>query len=135
MSARYKARRKAIDLLYEGDIRKISPSTLLLERGAGELIESAYVSVLINGVLAHQSRIDEFLIAYTEAWDLDRIPALDRNILRLALFEMLWGGVEDAVAISQAVELATELAGENSSKFINGVLGRISAIKGALPLD
>jgi transcription antitermination protein NusB len=135
MSARYKARRKAIDLLYEGDIRKISPASLLLERGTGELSESAYVSVLIHGVLGHQSRIDELLIAYAQGWDLDRIPALDRNILRLALFEMLWGGVDDAIAISQAVELTSELGGEKSSTFINGVLGRISAIKSALPLD
>jgi len=135
MSARRKARKRALDFLYEADIRKSIALDLYKSRPVVELSESAYVEELLNGVSEHLLKIDELIITYAQGWDLDRMPSIDRNLLRIALFEILWNeNLDDKVAVSEAVSLAKELSTEESSGYINGVLGRIIALKPSLAL-
>ena len=130
MSARRKARKRALDFLYEADIRGATALTLLSERPAEELSQGDYVRELLVGVEEHLSKIDELITTYAQGWDLDRMPAIDRNILRIALFEILWlSNLDDEIAVSEAVEIATELSTDDSAKYINGVLGRIVILK------
>ena len=130
MSARHKARKKALDFLFESDIRKSDPIELLNSRGTSDLSEGEYVRELLTGVIANKLRIDELIVAYAEGWDLDRMPGVDRNILRIALYELLWSKtVPEEVAISEALELSDENSTEDSTKYINGILGRILALK------
>jgi N utilization substance protein B len=91
-----------------------------------------YTDQLISGVNAHRDRIDTLIHTYAEGWDKDRLPAVDRNILRIAIFEILWGDVDDSVAISEAVILAERLSTEDSARFINGLLARISSLADTL---
>lgn len=130
MSARRKARKRALDFLYEADIRGATALTLLSERPAEELSQGDYVRELLVGVEEHLSKIDELITTYAQGWDMDRMPAIDRNILRIALFEILWlSNLDDEIAVSEAVEIATELSTDDSAKYINGVLGRIVILK------
>ena len=130
MSARSKARKRALDLLFEADLRGVQATDILKSRPADELSEGAYVATLVEGVALHSAKIDELIHTYAEGWDMDRMPAVDRNLLRIALFEILWeSGVDDAVAISEAVELAQELSTKESAGYINGILGRVTVLK------
>jgi len=130
VSARRKARKRALDFLYEADIRGATALSLLSERPAEELSQGDYVRELIVGVEEHLSKIDELITTYAQGWDMDRMPAIDRNILRIALFEILWiSNLDDEIAVSEAVEIATELSTDDSAKYINGVLGRIVILK------
>lgn len=135
MSARRKARKRALDLLFESDLRGTNPLELLSSRPTPDLAEAEYVAVLINGVSENKEKIDEFINTYAEGWDMDRMPAVDRNLLRVALYEILWQeGLDDQIAANEAVELASELSTKDSAAYINGVLGRIIALKSVLPL-
>ena len=135
MSARRKARKRARDLLFESDLRGTNPLELLSSRPTPDLAEAEYVAVLINGVSGYKEKIDEFINTYAEGWDMDRMPAVDRNLLRVALYEILWQeGLDDQIAANEAVELASELSTKDSAAYINGVLGRIIALKSVLPL-
>lgn len=135
MSARRKARKRALDFLYEADIRKGSALELYATRPAEELSEAEYVGFLLNGVNEHLAKIDELIVTYAQGWDLDRMPSIDRNLLRIALFEILWSeNLDDKIAVSEAVEIAKELSTDESAGYINGVLGRIIALKPALSL-
>ena len=135
MSARRKARKRALDLLFESDLRGTNPLELLSSRPTPDLAEAEYVAVLINGVSEYKEKIDEFINTYAEGWDMDRMPAIDRNLLRVALYEILWQeGLDDQIAANEAVELASELSTKDSAAYINGVLGRIIALKSVLPL-
>ncbi len=135
MSARRKARKRALDFLYESDIRSSSAIELLATRGESELSQKEYVSELLIGVETHIGKIDELITTYAEGWDMDRMPAIDRNILRIALFEILFkDDLDDQVAVSEAVEIATELSTDDSAKYINGVLGRIIILKPSFAL-
>ncbi|NDD60060.1 MAG: transcription antitermination factor NusB, partial [Actinobacteria bacterium] len=131
MSARSKARKAALDLLYEADIRGISVGVILSQRlETLEYLIRDYTRELLTGVVEHRSRIDELIVTYSQGWDFDRMPVLDRNILRLSLFELLWGrDIPEAVAIDEALELAKTLSTEESSSYIHGVLATISKIK------
>ena len=130
MSARRKARKRALDFLYEADIRGATALTLLADRPADELSQGDYVRELLVGVEEHLLKIDELITTYAQGWDMDRMPAIDRNILRIALFEILWlSDLDDEIAVSEAVEIATELSTDDSAKYINGVLGRIVILK------
>jgi N utilization substance protein B len=130
VSARRKARKRALDFLYEADIRSASALDLLANRPADELSQADYVRELLAGVGEHKAKIDELITTYAQGWDMDRMPAIDRNILRIALFEILWSTeIIDDVAVSEAVEIATELSTDDSAKYINGVLGRIVVLK------
>jgi N utilization substance protein B len=130
VSARRKARKRALDFLYEADIRGATALTLLADRPADELSQGDYVRELLVGVEEHLLKIDELITTYAQGWDMDRMPAIDRNILRIALFELLWlSNLDDEIAVSEAVEIATELSTDDSAKYINGVLGRIVILK------
>ena len=135
MSARRKARKRALDLLFESDLRGTNPLELLSSRPTPDLAEAEYVAVLIKGVSEYKEKIDEFINTYAEGWDMDRMPAVDRNLLRVALYEILGQeGLDDQIAANEAVELASELSTKDSAAYINGVLGRIIALKSVLPL-
>lgn len=131
MGARSKARKRAVDLLYEADLRNADPVTLVAGRTGSPDVPpiSDYTIVLVEGVTKHRARIDELISEHAEGWTLPRMPALDRAVLRLGLYELLWASdVPDAVAIDEAVELAKALSTDDSPRFVNGVLGRIAGI-------
>ena len=133
MSARTKARKRALDVLYVADIRGESiPATLAVEqqRAAAEPDRQAswtYAREIAEGVVAHQDEIDELIETYSVNWTLARMPALDRAIARMAAWEILHNDeVPDGVAIAEAVDFATTLSTEDSSGYLNGLLGAIS---------
>ena len=131
MGARSKARKRALDLLFEADQRGLDPLALLAERlpGAHPPI-SEYAATIVQGVQAHRERIDELLSTYAQGWTLDRMPGVDRVVLRIGSWELLFNDdVPDAVAIDEAVELARLLSTDESPSFINGLLARLLEIK------
>lgn len=136
MSSRSKARKAALDYLYEGDIRNRSAVDLLSARKDElEYLIREYTETLVNGVVTRRERIDEIISMRAKDWDLDRMPVLDRNILRLGTYEILWGeDLPEAVAIAEAVELAKSLSTEESASYINGVLAAISEIKSEISI-
>jgi N utilization substance protein B len=133
MSARGKARKRALEVLFEADLRKKIAVELLAQRPTEDLSQGEYARQLVVGVDENREKIDEIINTYSEGWDMDRMPGIDRNILRIAIYEILWNGdVDDNVAISQAVEMAGELSTADSGKYVNGVLGRVSVLKPVL---
>ena len=140
MSARSKARKQSLDLLYEADIRGTVALDILQTRDVEEDGPDArpvreYSKELIIGIADHRRKIDELIATYAQGWDMDRLPAVDRNILRLAIFELLWGvDLTDSIVIDEALTLAKELSTDESASYIHGVLGRISSIKSELTL-
>ncbi|MGH8869287.1 MAG: transcription antitermination factor NusB [Actinomycetes bacterium] len=136
MSARGKARKRALDVLYEADVRGDLPLRVLTARR--ELADppvAAYTVSLVEGVVAHLERIDALLSHYAVGWTLDRMPVVDRNILRLGTYELLWeDDVPDAVVLSEAVSLARQLSTDESPGFVNGLLARLQATKTSLTL-
>jgi len=137
MSARSKARKRALDVLFEAEQR----SAPVLETLAGRVAAAdppvpEYAVELVEGVVAHQGRIDELLGTYSRDWPLDRMPAVDRALLRLATFELLWcEDVPDAVVIDEAVTLARSLSTDESPAFVNGLLGRLLDLKPGLAAE
>ena len=129
MAARSKARKRAVDVLYEADIRSGDRLTLLRERLADETPPVPDHTVrLVEGVAEHAVRIDELIDTHASNWSIDRLPDVDRAILRMAVFELLWvDDVPDAVVIDEAVELAKALSTDDSPAYVNGVLGAILA--------
>jgi len=135
VSARSKARKRALDFLYEADIKNVLAADLFKTRGSAELSQEPYVLTLLTGVADHLSKIDELIITYAQGWDMDRMPPIDRNILRLAIFEILWeADVDLKVACDEAVELAKSLSTDESASYINGVLGRIVKLKDSIAI-
>ena len=140
MSARSKARKQALDLLYETDIRGTNLLETLLERdvpaeGPDARPIREYTRELVSGVAENRRKIDELITTYAQGWDMDRLPAVDRNILRLGIYEILWSTtVPTSVAIDEALDLAKELSSDDSSKYIHGVLGRIASIKDTISI-
>jgi len=133
VSARRKARKRALDFLYEADLRSGEALELYLSRPSDDLSQESYVKELLDGVSAHREKIDELIMTYAEGWDMDRMPAIDRNILRISIFEILWQeGLDEKIAVNEAVEMAAELSTKDSAAYINGILGRIIAIKSSL---
>jgi N utilization substance protein B len=127
VAARSKARKRAVDVLYESDARGVAPTTTLRERR--ELADppiNDYTADLVEGYEANAARIDELLGRVAEGWTIERMPGVDRAVLRLAVFELLWReDVPDAVVIDEAVELAKTLSTDESPRYVNGVLGRV----------
>ena len=140
MSARSKARKQALDLLYETDIRGTNLVETLVSReipaeGPDARPIREYTKELVNGVSDNRRKIDELITTYAQGWDMDRLPAVDRNILRLGIYEILWStDVPMSVAIDEALILAKELSSDDSSKYIHGVLGRIASIKDTISI-
>jgi transcription antitermination protein NusB len=132
--ARSKARKRALDILFEADVRGVPVLDLLAERmAAGSPPVTAYAADLVRGVAAHAARIDELIAAHAEGWTLDRMPAVDRNVLRIGVYELLWApDVPDGVAISEAVLLAGDLSTDASPAFVNGLLAKIMELKPTL---
>ena len=134
MGARSKARKRALDILYAAEMRGEEPATALDRAiAAGEGPTNDYTSDLVRGVVEHRPRIDELLADYSEGWTLDRMPAVDRNVLRLGVFELMWAeDVPDAVAVTEAVALVRDLSTDESPGFVNGILGNILRSKPSL---
>jgi N utilization substance protein B len=137
MAARSKARKRALDILFEAELRGLPTLQLLSERqSVGDVPVQPYAAELVRGVATNRERIDELISWNLVDWTLERMPAVDRNILRIGVYELLWAdGVPDGVAISEAVALAQDLSTDNSASFVNGVLARIKADKPTLSLD
>ena len=140
MSARSKARKQALDLLYESDIRGNDALQILESRDVPDEGPDArpireFTRELIMGSVENRRKIDELIMTYAQGWDMDRLPAVDRNILRLGIFEILWStNVPVSVAIDEALNLARELSSDESSKYIHGVLGRIASLKDSISI-
>ncbi len=138
MSARSKARKQALDILYESDIRSSDALATLTSRDVVEDGPDArpireFTRELISGVVEHKRKIDELIATYAQGWDMDRLAAVDRNILRLGIYEILWSeDLADGIAIDEALTLAKDLSTEDSATFIHGLLGRISSIKDSI---
>jgi N utilization substance protein B len=134
MAARSKARKRALDVLYASELRGEQPVEGLERMIAeGEAPTNDYTAVLVSGVQEHRARIDEVLGSYAEGWTLQRMPAVDRNVLRIGVFELLYADdVPDAVAVAEATALVQDLSTDESPQFVNGVLGSILRNKSTL---
>ena len=131
MPARRKARKRALDVLYEADLRDLAPGQVLtsyLDRiEKPRPVHMDYAVTLIEGVAKNLDRIDELIASYAEGWTIDRMPIVDRNLARIAVYELLYlPEIDDPVAISEAVELAKQMSTDDSPRFLNGILGRIA---------
>jgi len=130
MGARTKARKRALDICYESELRGLPLDGTLAQRSDQRIVEGTgvnpYTVRLVEGVAAHQAEIDALLEDYAVGWTLERMPAVDRNLLRIGAFEILHvEDVPDEVAISEAVSLAQQLSTAESPAFVNGLLARI----------
>ena len=136
MSARTKARKRALDLLFEAEQRGVNAADLLRERLAAPVTEaplSEFTADLVMGVVEHWGQVDELITTYSQGWTLPRMPAVDRAILRLGAYEVLFStDVPEPVAISEWVGLATELSTDDSPRFVNGLLARLVEVKPTL---
>jgi N utilization substance protein B len=135
LSARSKSRKRALDVLYAAEARGVDPLVVLAERmepPTGPDLHSyaamgEYAEFLVRGVVEHQRRVDGLLSEHSRGWTLERMPAVDRNLARVAVYELLYvDEIDDAVAISEAVELAKQLSTDDSPRFLNGLLARIA---------
>ena len=134
MAARSKARKRALDILFESELRGMPAGGSLADRLADPAHQlNPYTITLVEGVAEHRERLDELVSEYSLGWALERMPVVDRNLLRIGLFEVLYcDDIPDAVAISEAVNLARELSTDESPAFVNGILGRIAELKPTL---
>jgi N utilization substance protein B len=135
VAARSKARKRALDILFASELRSEDP-VVALERAieAGEGPTNDYTSTLVRGVAEHRARIDDVLTTYSKGWTLSRMPAVDRNVLRIGVFELLWGDddVPDTVAVSEALHLVQDLSTDDSPAFVNVLLGSIQRDRATL---
>ena len=154
MQVRSAARRLALDVLYEAEIRGSLPlEAFESRRGYGWAVPTAgdeatedapatteapsdeavaYARYLVSGVQEHNADIDELITKYADRWTIERMPVVDRNVVRIALFELLWADdVPVPVAINEAVELAKAFSTDDSGRFVNGLLGKIAETRGA----
>ncbi|MBD3927446.1 transcription antitermination factor NusB [Nocardioides cavernae] len=135
MAARSKARKRALDILFASELRSEDP-VVALERAieAGEGPTNDYTTTLVRGVVEHRERIDEVLTTYSKGWTLSRMPAVDRNVLRIGVYELLWGDddVPPSVAVSEALHLVQDLSTDDSPAFVNGLLGSIQRDRASL---
>jgi N utilization substance protein B len=134
VSARGKARNRALDVLFEAEQRSVSAFDVLKSRRElTDQIVNPYTLDIVEGVVSHQVAIDEFLETYSQGWTLERMPSVDRIILRIGTWELLYNDdVPDGVAVSEAVALAKTLSTDESPSFINGLLGRLQQLKPSL---
>jgi N utilization substance protein B len=142
VAARNKARKRAFQILFEADQRRADPKTVMADWiRLGRTDErqppvSEYTMRLVEGYAAHSERIDELLSTYAVGWTLDRMPVVDRNVLRLGAYELIWqDDVPDAVVLDEAVQLAKEFSTDESPSFVNGLLGRLKDLKPNLRRD
>jgi N utilization substance protein B len=134
VGARTKARKRALDVLYSADMRG-ETGVEALERviAEGETPSNPYTATIVRGVSDHQPRIDEVLEEFATDWSLSRMPVVDRNVLRIGVWELLWADdVPDTVAVTEAMALVRELSTDESPSFVNGILGAIQRNKPTL---
>ena len=125
VGSRRESRERALSLLYEAEVKEMTPAALLADL---PVRAEAFVADLVSGVGAHRDRIDELISRFAIGWTLDRMPALDRNLLRLAVYELLERpDVPLGAVLSEAVELAKRFSTDESSRFVNGVLSGVAA--------
>ncbi|MFF0743762.1 transcription antitermination factor NusB [Streptomyces sp. NPDC004111] len=136
MAARNNARKRAFQILFEADQRGTSVQNVLADWVRHSRSDerqppvTEYTMELVEGYAQHAARIDELIATYAEGWDLDRMPVVDRNIVRLGTYELVWvDGTPDAVVIDEAVQLAKEFSTDDSPSFVNGLLGRFKDLK------
>ena len=136
MAARTKARKRAVDVLFEADQRRRDPVALLADRiQQADPPVNDYTVTLVEGVFAERERLDELISTYSQGWTIERMPAVDRALLRIGGWEILFNDdVPDAVAVSEAVNLATSLSTDDSPSFVNGLLSRILELKPTISL-
>ena len=134
MSARGKARNRALDVLFEAEQRSVSAFDVIRSRREKtDQVVNPYTIEIVEGVVSQQAAIDEFLETYSQGWSLERMPSVDRIILRIGTCELLYNDdVPDGVAVSEAVALAKTLSTDESPQFINGLLGRLQQLKPSL---
>jgi transcription antitermination protein NusB len=134
MAARTKARKRALDILYAAEMRGQDPVvTMETAIADGEGPTNPHTEALVRGVTEHRERIDELLTTYSQAWTLDRMPAVDRTALRIGVFELLYDDdVPAEVAVTEAVALVKNLSTDDSPAFVNGVLGSMLRDRGSL---
>ncbi|MDJ1132370.1 transcription antitermination factor NusB [Streptomyces iconiensis] len=139
MAARTKARKRAFQILFEADQRDADVQTVLADwlrlarTDSRQPPVTEYTMALVEGYAGNAPRIDELLSTYAVDWTLDRMPDVDRSILRLGVYELLWvDDVPDAVVIDEAIQLAKEFSTDESPNFINGLLGRLKELKPGL---
>ncbi|MFD4326413.1 transcription antitermination factor NusB [Nocardioides sp. NPDC058538] len=126
-TARTKARKRALDLLFAAEARGLSAGDLLDQQiREGQVPNNPFTVKLVRGVVAESERIDALISAFAKDWSLARMPAVDRNVLRLGVWELLDGDVASEVAISEATALVTELSTDDSPSFVNGVLAAVA---------
>jgi N utilization substance protein B len=132
VSTRSKARKRALEVLFETEQRHGDAKAILRRKVEGDSV-NPYTAELVDGVLSQQDRLDEILSTYAQGWTLERMPTVDRQALRIGLWELLYNDdVPDAVAVSEAVALVKELSTDDSPDFVNGLLGRLQRIKPTL---
>jgi N utilization substance protein B len=139
VAARNKARKRAFQILFEAEQRGVGPKTAMADwirlarTDDRQPPVSEYTMQLVEGYAAHAARIDELLATYSVGWTLDRMPVVDRNVLRLGAYELIWeDDVPDAVALDEAVQLAKEFSTDESPAFVNGLLARLKDLKPSL---
>jgi N utilization substance protein B len=139
VAARNKARKRAFQILFEAEQRGVGPKTAMADwirlarTDDRQPPVSEYTMQLVEGYSAHAARIDELLSTYSIGWTLDRMPVVDRNVLRLGAYELIWeDDVPDAVALDEAVQLAKEFSTDESPAFVNGLLARLKDLKPSL---
>ncbi|HEY8622168.1 MAG TPA: transcription antitermination factor NusB [Dermatophilaceae bacterium] len=136
MSARSKARKRALDILFEADQRGLNADTLLAQRISTPATQhplNDYTVEIVQGVVAKWVEINELLATYSQGWTIDRMPAVDRAILRIGAWEVVYSEtIPDVVAISEAVAMATTLSTDDSPTFVNGLLARLAEVKPTL---
>lgn len=132
--SRTKARRRALDMLFESEQREVPTAEILaLHRANSDRPVNPYTVEILNGVDAHREEIDEYLATYAQGWTLERMPSVDRNVLRIGVWELLYNDdTPDKVALSEAVAMVRELSTDESPTFVNGLLGRIEKLKPTL---
>lgn len=138
VSSRSKARKRAVDAIFAADLRKESPEALLEQtriqvadrQNQDEIF--GYAKEIVIGVVENYDEIDELLDTYSEGWPIERMPNVDRAILRVGIWEILYSGAPSAVVVNEAVEIAKEYSTEESGGFINGLLSRVAGTRKAL---
>jgi transcription antitermination protein NusB len=130
MGARSKARRRALDILFESELRGLPTGGTLADRqAAAHPPISDYTAELVRGVAEHADEIDQAIATHAAGWSLDRMPAVDRNLLRIGVYELRYEpDIPNAVVLSEAVSLARELSTDDSGSFVNGVLAAIAGV-------
>lgn len=142
MSARSKARKRALDVLFECEARGLPFGATLDDRRADAAADrrsppvAPYTEQIVLGVAEHQQQIDALISQLAHGWELDRMPAVDRNVLRVGVYELLWSDeIPDAVAVSEAVTLVTDLSTDESPGFVNGLLARVVTDRDSILAD